>query len=166
MRRLCSGELRLLKKSESPNEDVSKVEVTKVLIYSILTFFPFRRKSRSDWGLLSVLLYFECFSGKISSTKTVNISFNSNMFDIRLNYNTEVILYRVVCELINNTLKHANAKNIEIELTRHNRLVTLVYSDDGKGFEVNEVLYGKSEGMGYSNIMSRIKSIKGIMCCI
>lgn len=40
----------------------------------------------------------------------------------------------------------------------------MVYSDDGKGFDVNEVLYGHDgEGMGYANIMSRIKSIKGII---
>jgi signal transduction histidine kinase len=113
-----------------------------------------------NFGLASAI---KSFSGKISSTKTVNISFNSNMFDVRLNYNTEVILYRVVCELINNTIKHANAKNIEIELTRHRKLLTMTYSDDGEGFEVNDVLHGQSEGMGYANIMSRIKSIKGII---
>ncbi len=113
-----------------------------------------------NFGLASAI---KSFSGKIASTKTISISFNSNMFEDRLDYNTEVVLYRVVCELINNTIKHAQAKNIEIELTRHNLIVTLIYSDDGKGFEVNEVLYGQNEGMGYANIMSRIKSIKGII---
>jgi signal transduction histidine kinase len=113
-----------------------------------------------NFGLASAI---KSFSGKVSSAQTIQISFHSNMFDDRLDYNTEVILYRVVCELINNTLKHANARHIEIDLTRHNRLITLVYSDDGKGFDVNEVLCGQSEGMGYSNIMTRIKSIKGII---
>lgn len=113
-----------------------------------------------NFGLASAI---KSFSGKISSTKTILISFNSNMYEERLDYNTEVILYRVVCELINNTIKHALAKNVNIELTRYNRLITLVYSDDGRGFDVNEVLHGESEGMGYANIMSRIKSIKGII---
>jgi len=113
-----------------------------------------------NFGLASAI---KSFSGKISSTKTIMVSFNSNMYEERLDYNTEVILYRVVCELINNTLKHAQAKTVNIELTRHNRLITLVYSDDGRGFDVNEVLHGQSEGMGYANIMSRIKSIKGII---
>jgi signal transduction histidine kinase len=113
-----------------------------------------------NFGLASAI---KSFSGKVSSTQTIQISFNSNMFEDRLEYNTEVILYRVVCELINNTIKHAGAKHIEIDLTRHNRLITLVYSDDGKGFDVNEVLYGQSDGMGYSNIMTRVKSIKGII---
>ncbi len=113
-----------------------------------------------NFGLASAI---KSFSGKITSTKTINTTFKSNMFDVRLNYNTEVILYRVICELINNTIKHAQARNIEIELMRHQRLVTLVYSDDGKGFDANEVLYGQNEGMGFANIRSRIKSIKGII---
>jgi signal transduction histidine kinase len=113
-----------------------------------------------NFGLSSAI---KSFSGKVNLAQGVHISFNSNMFEDRLDYNTEVVVYRVVCELINNTIKHAHANNIEIELTRHNRIVTLVYTDDGKGFDVNEVLCGQSEGMGYANIMTRIKSIKGII---
>jgi signal transduction histidine kinase len=113
-----------------------------------------------NFGLASAI---KSFSGKISSTKAIKISFNSNMQDDRLEYNTEVVLYRVVCELINNTIKHAKAKNIEIGLTRHNKILTMVYKDDGQGFDVKAVLYGHTEGMGYENILSRIKSIKGII---
>jgi signal transduction histidine kinase len=113
-----------------------------------------------NFGLASSI---KSFSGKINSAKSVNISFNTNMAEERLDYNTEVVLYRVFCELINNTIKHAQAKNIEIELIRHNKLLTFVYRDDGIGFDVNEVLGGKAEGMGYSNILSRIKSIKGMI---
>ena len=113
-----------------------------------------------NFGLASAI---KSFSGKVNMAQGVHISFNSNMFDDRLNYNTEVVVYRVVCELINNTIKHAHAMNIEMQLTRHNRIVTLVYTDDGKGFDVTEVLCGQSEGMGYANIMTRIKSIKGII---
>jgi signal transduction histidine kinase len=113
-----------------------------------------------NFGLASAI---RSFSGKISSTKAIKISFNSNMQDDRLEYNTEVVLYRVVCELINNTIKHAKAKNIEIELTRHNKILTMVYKDDGQGFDVKSVLYGHTEGMGYENILSRVKSIKGII---
>jgi signal transduction histidine kinase len=113
-----------------------------------------------NFGLVSAI---KSFSGKINSTKAIKISFNSNIQDTRLEYNTEVVLYRVICELINNTIKHANAINIEIELTRHNKILTLIYSDDGQGFDVKSVLYGHSEGMGYENILSRIKSIKGII---
>jgi signal transduction histidine kinase len=113
-----------------------------------------------NFGLASAI---KSFTSKISSTKAINIDFNSNMFEHRLDYNTEVVLYRIVCELINNTIKHAQATNIDINLTRHNHMLTLVYSDDGKGFDVDKVIFGQSDGMGYSNITSRIKSIKGII---
>jgi signal transduction histidine kinase len=113
-----------------------------------------------NFGLASAI---KSFSGKITSTKTIKISFNTNMPEERLEYNTEVVLYRVICELINNTIKHAKAKNIEIELTRHNKILTMVYTDDGQGFDVKSVLHGHNEGMGYKNILSRIKSIKGII---
>jgi signal transduction histidine kinase len=113
-----------------------------------------------NFGLASAI---NTFSGKISSTGAIHITFQTNMSGERLDYNTEVVLYRVMCELINNTIKHAKAKNIEIELTRHNKVLTIVYSDDGIGFDVNEVLRGHSEGMGYANIMTRIKSIKGMI---
>ena len=113
-----------------------------------------------NFGLASAI---KSFSGKISSTKAIKISFNTNMPDDRLEYNTEVVLYRVICELISNTIKHAKAKNIEIELTRHNKILTMIYTDDGQGFDVKSVLFGHNEGMGYENILTRIKSIKGII---
>jgi signal transduction histidine kinase len=113
-----------------------------------------------NFGLASAI---STFSGKIDSTGVIHIQFHTNLQDERLDYNTEVVLYRVVCELINNTIKHAEAKNIEIELTRHHKVLTLVFADDGVGFDVNEVLRGQSEGMGYANIMTRIKSIKGMI---
>ena len=111
-----------------------------------------------NFGLSSAI---KIFASKINATRTINIVFNSNMENERLEYNTEVILYRVVCELINNTIKHAKAKNLNITLTRHKNHITLIYTDDGVGFDVNHVLGGQNEGMGYSNIMTRIKSIKG-----
>ena len=111
-----------------------------------------------NFGLASAI---KNFGTKIEQTQSVNFVFNSNMYDVRLDYNTEIILYRVVCELINNTLKHANARKIEIELNKHNRILTLMYKDDGKGFNVSKILNTPHEGMGYSNIMTRIKSIKG-----
>jgi len=89
------------------------------------------------------------------------IRFESNQFGQRYNEETEMILYRVVSELINNTLKHAQARNIEIQFTRQGNMLFLTYSDDGIGFDVPEVLHGHSKGMGFSNITSRIRSVKG-----
>jgi len=114
-----------------------------------------------NFGLASAI---KSFASKVASMQQINIHFESNMYDLRFDYNQEVILYRVTCELINNTLKHAQASNIYIQLSRHNKIISLSYSDDGKGFEVNEILYKTpTEGMGLHNIINRLKSIKAIV---
>ncbi len=114
-----------------------------------------------NFGLASAI---KSFASKITSIHQINIHFDSNMFDFRFDYNKEVILYRVVCELINNTLKHACAKNIYIKLSRYNKIISLSYSDDGVGFDVNKILYhAQNEGMGFYNVMNRLKSIKAIV---
>jgi signal transduction histidine kinase len=101
------------------------------------------------------------FTNRIVGPKVPNIIFESNLFGKRFNEEIEVIIYRVICELINNTIKHANAKNIEMHLNNQDENILLIYSDDGIGFDSSEVIHGTSKGTGYSNMMSRLRSIKG-----
>lgn len=75
----------------------------------------------------------------------------------RYDYNKEVILYRIIGELVTNTLKHASATKIEISLFDYQNKLELFYSDDGIGFDMKN----KSNGMGLSNIDSRVKSLDG-----
>ena len=112
-----------------------------------------------NFGLLRAI---RNFSNKINATKAIQIQLHSNLGSERFEKNTEVVLYRVVCELINNTLKHAQAKNITISLTKDEKIITIVYQDDGKGFDKNRLTRQSGfRGMGLSNIFSRINSIKG-----
>ena len=113
-----------------------------------------------NFGLVSAM---KSFLSKVNVAPGLDINFQTNMSNERFDYNTEVVLYRVLCELINNTIKHAGAKVIDVELRQSEDLLTLVYSDDGIGFDVNVVLSEQNAGMGYSNILTRIKSIKGII---
>ncbi|MFY0686007.1 MAG: sensor histidine kinase [Cyclobacteriaceae bacterium] len=66
-------------------------------------------------------------------------------------------LYRVVQELINNTLKHARAKEIRLEITGIDDNINIIYEDNGSGFNIKEV----KKGMGLKNILSRIDSLDG-----
>ena len=112
-----------------------------------------------NFGLLRAL---RNFSNKINATKAIHIKLESNLGDERFDTNTEVVLYRVVCELINNTIKHAKAKKIEISLTKEQKNITIVYKDNGKGFNQDSLLEKPgNSGMGFSNIFSRINSLKG-----
>lgn len=101
------------------------------------------------------------FTDKVRESGRIRIDFNSNLADKRFDFNLEAIIYRVVCELIINTIKHARAGKIMIDLTIENNTIKLNYLDDGKGFKFQEMLRGKTTGMGLSNIYSRVKSLNG-----
>jgi len=68
-------------------------------------------------------------------------------------------LYRIIQELFNNTLKHANASIVTIELTqsKENQL-SLIYEDNGIGFNLNEVM---KKGMGLTNLKTRVENMNG-----
>lgn len=132
------------------NEAISSIkEISNNLSPHVLTNF----------GLVSAL---KNFTHKINETKTINISLTSNMETDRFDHNVEIILYRATCELITNTLKHAHAKNIQINISKHLRTLTIQFHDDGQGFNPDAKLTGMHDGMGFSNISSRIKSINGV----
>ena len=113
----------------------------------------------NNFGLVRAL---NNFSNKINVARTIKINLESDLKDERFDNNVEVVLYRVICELINNTIKHAKAKKIDLSLTKDGEYLTIVYKDDGKGFDVDKVINQPSgTGMGFSNIYSRINSLKG-----
>jgi signal transduction histidine kinase len=101
------------------------------------------------------------FINKINLSDTIKINFNSNFENDRFDSNTEVVLYRVICELINNTLKHAGATQIRISLEKQSGVINCNYKDNGKGFDINEITPSNHTGMGYSNMLTRINSLKG-----
>jgi signal transduction histidine kinase len=100
------------------------------------------------------------FINKLNITDSPVIHFNSNIEDERFTFNVEVVVYRIICELISNTLSHAGAHNIYIDLLRDENYLTVKYIDDGIGFEEKR-LEEEFIGLGYSNIRSRIKSLNG-----
>ena len=112
----------------------------------------------NDFGLEKAIL---SFTNKINLSQTINISFYVENMEERINHQVEVVIFRVVNELINNTIKHAKANNIEINLSRTANLVSLIYIDDGIGFDAKEINAGTSTGMGLYNVLSRIRSLNG-----
>ncbi len=101
------------------------------------------------------------FIDKINTTNTLKISFDSNLKEQRFEQNIESVLYRLTCELINNTMKHANAGIINIELNYDLYSITMRYSDNGIGFEVDNLFKPQEKSTGYYNMYSRINALKG-----
>lgn len=99
------------------------------------------------------------FINKLSARGTVKkIDFRTNLREERFDTDVEVILYRVMCELINNSVKHSGAGTIELSLQYNGDYLSVEYSDDGRGFNPSAMI---DVGMGLSNIQSRISSLKG-----
>ena len=101
------------------------------------------------------------FINKINYSDTIKIKFSSNFEDDRFESNTEVVLYRVLCELINNTIKHAEATTISITLEKIPGKISCRYKDNGKGFDIGVLSPTQHSGMGYSNMVTRINSLNG-----
>jgi signal transduction histidine kinase len=74
---------------------------------------------------------------------------------------TSVTIYRIIQELLNNTIKHANAKNVLVQLhqSRQEKLLAITVEDDGDGFDTN--LLKHAGGMGWLNIQNRVEFLKG-----
>lgn len=111
----------------------------------------------NNFGLLKAV---KSFINKLHLENGPEINISQNIEDRRFSYNVEVVIYRVICELITNTLKHAEANNIYIDFFVDDEKLHVKYMDDGIGFEPDKIPE-ESHGMGYANIESRIKSIKG-----
>ncbi len=110
----------------------------------------------NDFGLAKGI---SNFINKLSSKGTVEkINFETNLKDERFDTDVEVILYRVMCELINNSIKHSGATQINMSLNYDGNVICIDYTDNGRGFNPSAMM---DAGMGLSNINSRISSLKG-----
>ncbi len=98
------------------------------------------------------------FIDKNCAMHSTAIEFKTNLRTERFDSNIEVILYRVVCELINNSLKHSGCSRIELALILCGDVLQLDFTDNGRGFSPREMM---DCGMGLSNINSRIGSLNG-----
>ncbi|MBI9058663.1 histidine kinase [Labilibaculum sp. DW002] len=100
------------------------------------------------------------FCSRINKVGNLKLQFNADEFFGKMDKSREVILYRICSELINNTIKHANATKASIVLSRTTK-VMLKYQDNGIGFNRDELLVSDINGMGLTNIIDRVESIGG-----
>ena len=113
----------------------------------------------TNFGLSSAI---GAFTTKINQTRAVEIVFKSNMENERLENDKEVVLYRAVCELINNAIQHSGASKIEIELNKLDKFITLQFYDNGRGFDTSKLSKEDTKGMGLSNIETRVRTVEGV----
>ncbi len=94
------------------------------------------------------------------AVKNMQIDLKTNFDKSRFDNNIEIALYRVITELINNSIKYSDANKIDIVMLLENNLLKTTYHDNGKGFDIKNTLKN-SKGFGMINIQNRIKAIQG-----
>lgn len=112
-----------------------------------------------NYGLPEAL---KAFAEKIKETSPIAYKIEYGEMK-RFNDKMEIIVYRIICECITNTIKHAQADRIYIKMDLTSNSLAVDYHDNGKGFDVDNV---SLTGIGLLNIKSRIKSLNGSMSII
>lgn len=96
---------------------------------------------------------------KINETKQIHFTLVVFGLKGRLPKDYELTLYRITQELINNVLKHAQAKHVSLQIGQRDEKIVLMIEDDGVGFDV----HSHKAGYGLNNLNSRTKLLKGTM---
>jgi len=99
------------------------------------------------------------FCDQISTGKELSILFNFLGENKRFESSLEITIYRIAQELANNSLKHANATEILVQVIQEDNRIHLTVMDDGQGFDTSTIDTLKSAGL--NNIRARVESFKG-----
>lgn len=101
----------------------------------------------------------ENYCENLNLSGTIKVQLQTYGLEQRMEQSTEIVLYRIVQELLNNIIRHAGANNVLIQLVRENERFTLTVEDDGKGFDVKAA--EQQGGAGLANIRARAAYLNG-----
>lgn len=99
------------------------------------------------------------YCNSINSTRLINVKYQSHGMEGRIDKSTEIIIYRIIQELLNNILKHAAATEAFVQLIREDSRLNVVVEDNGKSFDI--ALLKNNKGAGLTSIQSRVDYLKG-----
>lgn len=96
------------------------------------------------------------FCSKQNASNSLNISFQYFGNRLVLKKENETAIYRIIQELLNNIMKHANATETLVQLNNHGDKLIITVEDNGEGFDTNS----PKNGIGLQNIKSRVNFLK------
>jgi signal transduction histidine kinase len=110
------------------------------------------------FGLIDAL---SDFCEGISASGRLKVTMQHFGFENRLDSQVEVVLYRIIQELLNNVLKYADATEAQVQLTWVDNHVSVTVEDNGKGFDVKTLEVNK--GAGLRNVQARVDYLNGTL---
>ena len=109
-----------------------------------------------NYGLFEAI---ESFINKVRESSNINFDITLDSRH-RFNEKIETVVYRILCECINNTIKHSKATKVTLTIFSIKKNLFVEYIDNGIGFNVASKL-ADHKGVGLMNMQSRVKSING-----
>ncbi|MGD1848971.1 MAG: sensor histidine kinase [Salibacteraceae bacterium] len=156
---LASIRLRLLMHGqEHPNQQLFLEDLSELISENIQQLreishdlLPGVLKSYGLQAALKELLQ------QVDQSTSTNTLLNTTGEAIQLSETQELAIYRIHQELVNNTLKHAKASRIELRIAWEATQLTLLYQDNGIGFELEK----QHVGLGQYSMESRARALGG-----
>jgi signal transduction histidine kinase len=112
-----------------------------------------------NYGLIKAL---DTLVSQLLTNLNIRLELTGNIKSKRYSYDLEINVFRVVSELLNNSVKHGSPGKIEIKMEENGNYLRIEYEDDGAGFDFRDSAKEiHLSGMGLENIRSRIKSLNG-----
>ncbi|NRB61130.1 MAG: sensor histidine kinase [Winogradskyella sp.] len=99
----------------------------------------------------------ETYCDSMNAANHVEINFQSVGTEVALPKKAEINIFRIIQELVSNSIKHANANEINVQVSFQQGDLQVTVEDDGIGFNKKEV---KGKGIGLANVESRIQYLK------
>lgn len=160
---LAGIQASVLHKKQNLSEE-KRTEVLNTLMDSIdEAFIEVRNISHnlspsllSEHGLIGAL---KNISTRVNASSNLRMTFDTFGLEKNLDSLVENVLYRIVQEIVNNTLKHAEASELFLQIIQDEKEINLISEDNGKGFD-DKVALTKT-GMGLKNITSGIEHLNG-----
>ncbi len=100
------------------------------------------------------------FCTDINNSGALKVTYQSiGLEGAAIDQTVAITIYRIVQELLNNTIKHAQASEAIVQITKDGPGLSVTVEDNGKGFDT--AILGHSRGIGWTNILNRIEFLKG-----
>jgi signal transduction histidine kinase len=99
------------------------------------------------------------FCDSIQSSSGIKVLYQEMGEKRKLDNTAEVFAYRIIQELVNNAVKHAEARQVLVQLTINTNKVRITVEDDGKGFDKTKIM--QTRGAGMANINYRVQYFNG-----
>jgi PAS domain S-box-containing protein len=113
-------------------------------------------KAIADYGLITAI---ENLIQNLQKSTDIIFNFDCNKEELELNDQAEINIYRIIQEIISNSVRHADCSTISIELKVNRNSIKLIVEDDGKGISVEEKHSDK--GLGLRSIKTRVSNLQG-----